>query len=64
MRSGSLLYFDKVLAFVASTTEFTGGPGVADGASHPCGGVFGDDRGRRSAVGVPCRPWTRRSRSC
>jgi enamine deaminase RidA (YjgF/YER057c/UK114 family) len=47
----------KVVAFVASTPDFTGQPGVANGASELLGEVFGD-RGRhaRSAVGVPVLP--------
>jgi len=47
----------KVVAFVASTTEFTGQPGVANGASHLFGEVFGDAGVHaRSAVGVPVLP--------
>ncbi|MDX6299584.1 MAG: hypothetical protein QOF53_798 [Nocardioidaceae bacterium] len=47
----------KVTAFVASTPDFTGQPGVANGASELFGEVFGD-RGQhaRSAVGVPVLP--------
>ncbi len=47
----------KVVAFVASTPDFTGQPVVANGASELFGEVFGD-RGRhaRSAVGVPVLP--------
>jgi enamine deaminase RidA (YjgF/YER057c/UK114 family) len=47
----------KVVAFVASTPDFTGQPGVANGASELFGEVFGD-RGQhaRSAVGVPVLP--------
>ena len=47
----------KVVAFVASTPDFTGQPGVANGASELLGEVFGD-RGQhaRSAVGVPVLP--------
>jgi enamine deaminase RidA (YjgF/YER057c/UK114 family) len=47
----------KVVAFVASTTDFTGQPGVANGASELFGEVFGDaGRHARSAVGVPVLP--------
>ena len=47
----------KVVAFVASTPEFTGQPGVANGASHLFGEVFGDAGVHaRSAVGVPVLP--------
>jgi len=47
----------KVVAFVASTTEFTGQPAVANGASELLGEVFGDaGRHARSAVGVPVLP--------
>ncbi|QNN54648.1 RidA family protein [Nocardioides mesophilus] len=47
----------KVVAFVASTTDFTGQPGVANGASEIFGEVFGDaGRHTRSAVGVPVLP--------
>jgi len=47
----------KVVAFVASTTEFTGQPGVANGASHLFGEVFGEAGVHaRSAVGVPVLP--------
>ena len=47
----------KVVAFVASTPDFTGQPGVANGASELFGTVFGE-RGQhaRSAVGVPVLP--------
>jgi enamine deaminase RidA (YjgF/YER057c/UK114 family) len=47
----------KAVAFVASTPDFTGQPGVANGASELFGEVFGD-RGKhaRSAVGVPVLP--------
>ena len=47
----------KVVAFVASTPDVTGQPGVANGASELFGEVFGD-RGQhaRSAVGVPVLP--------
>jgi len=47
----------KVVAFVASTPEFTGQPGVANGASHLFGEVFGDAGVHaRSAVGVTALP--------
>ena len=43
----------KVVAFVSSTTDFTGQPGVANGASELLGEVFGDaGKHARSAVGV------------
>jgi enamine deaminase RidA (YjgF/YER057c/UK114 family) len=47
----------KVVAFVASTPDFTGQPQVANGASELLGKVFGDaGRHARSAVGVPVLP--------
>jgi enamine deaminase RidA (YjgF/YER057c/UK114 family) len=47
----------KVVAFVASTPDFTGQPGVANGASELFGNVFGDaGQHARSAVGVPVLP--------
>jgi enamine deaminase RidA (YjgF/YER057c/UK114 family) len=47
----------KVVAFVASSPNFTGQPGVANGASELLGAVFGDaGRHARSAVGVPVLP--------
>jgi len=47
----------KVVAFVASTQDFTGQPGVANGASELFGKVFGDaGQHARSAVGVPVLP--------
>ena len=47
----------KVTAFVASTPDFTGQPGVANGASELFGNVFGDAGVHaRSAVGVPVLP--------
>jgi len=47
----------KVLAFVASTPEFSGQPGVANGASELLGTVFGDaGQHARSAVGVTVLP--------
>jgi enamine deaminase RidA (YjgF/YER057c/UK114 family) len=47
----------KVVAFVASTADFTGQPGVANGASELLGQVFGDaGQHARSAVGVAVLP--------
>jgi len=47
----------KVTGFVASVPEFTGQPGVLNGASELLGDVFGDSgRHARSAVGVPVLP--------
>ena len=47
----------KVTAFVASTPDFTGQPGVANGASELFGEVFGDlGKHARSAVGVAVLP--------
>ena len=47
----------KVVAFVASTPDFTGQPLVANGASELFGAVFGDAGVHaRSAVGVPVLP--------
>lgn len=47
----------KLVAFVASTPDFTGQPAVANGASHLVGNVFGDaGQHARSAVGVPVLP--------
>jgi enamine deaminase RidA (YjgF/YER057c/UK114 family) len=47
----------KVVAFVASTPDFTGHPQVANGASELLGEVFGDAGVHaRSAVGVPALP--------
>lgn len=47
----------KVVAFVASTPDFTGQPGIANGASELLGEVFGDaGQHARSAVGVPVLP--------
>jgi len=47
----------KVVAFVASTPDFTGQPGVANGASELFGEVFGEiGRHARSAVGVSVLP--------
>ena len=54
---GAIKRIVKVVAFVASTPDFTGQPGVANGASELFGEVFGD-RGKhaRSAVGVAVLP--------
>jgi enamine deaminase RidA (YjgF/YER057c/UK114 family) len=47
----------KVVAFVASTPDFTGQPGVANGASELLGKAFGEvGVHARSAVGVPVLP--------
>lgn len=47
----------KVVAFVASTPDFTAQPVVANGASELLGRVFGDAGVHaRSAVGVPVLP--------
>ncbi|GAA1938735.1 RidA family protein [Microbacterium aoyamense] len=47
----------KVTGFVASVPEFTGQPGVINGASEFLGEVFGDaGKHARSAVGVPVLP--------
>ncbi|MCR2799648.1 MULTISPECIES: RidA family protein [unclassified Microbacterium] len=47
----------KVTGFVASVPEFTGQPGVVNGASEVLGEIFGDDgRHARSAVGVTALP--------
>jgi enamine deaminase RidA (YjgF/YER057c/UK114 family) len=47
----------KVVVFVASTSDFTGQPQVANGASELFGKVFGDaGQHVRSAVGVPVLP--------
>ena len=47
----------KVVAFVASTPDFTGQPGIANGASELFGDVFGEaGQHARSAVGVPVLP--------
>ncbi len=47
----------KVVAFVASTPDFTGQPGVANGASELVGKVFGyAGQHARSAVGVAVLP--------
>ena len=47
----------KVVAFIASTPDFTGQPQVANGASELIGQVFGEaGQHARSAVGVPVLP--------
>ncbi|MGH3474183.1 MAG: RidA family protein [Aeromicrobium sp.] len=47
----------KAVVFVASTPDFTGQPGVANGASDLLGSVFGDAGVHaRSAVGVAVLP--------
>jgi len=47
----------KVTGFVASVPEFTGQPGVINGASDVLGEIFGDaGQHARSAVGVPVLP--------
>jgi len=47
----------KVVGFVASAPDFTGQPGVVNGASELLGEVFGDaGRHARSAVGVAALP--------
>ncbi|MEY4349388.1 MAG: hypothetical protein RL719_685 [Actinomycetota bacterium] len=47
----------KVVGFVASVPEFSGQPGVINGASEFLGEVFGDAGiHARSAVGVPVLP--------
>lgn len=47
----------KVVVFVASTPDFTGQPGVANGASELLAAAFGDAGiHARSAVGVPVLP--------
>ncbi len=47
----------KLVVFVASTPDFTGQPGVANGASELVGEVFGEAGVHaRSAVGVPVLP--------
>ncbi|MEY3029369.1 MAG: hypothetical protein RL198_766 [Actinomycetota bacterium] len=47
----------KVVGFVASTEDFTGQPGVINGASELLGEIFGDSgKHARSAVGVAVLP--------
>jgi enamine deaminase RidA (YjgF/YER057c/UK114 family) len=47
----------KVVGFVASSPDFTGQPGVINGASELLGAIFGEaGRHARSAVGVAALP--------
>jgi enamine deaminase RidA (YjgF/YER057c/UK114 family) len=47
----------KVVGFVASTPDFTGQPGVVNGASELLGEIFGEPgQHARSAVGVAVLP--------
>ena len=47
----------KVVGFVASTPDFTGQPGVINGASELLGEIFGEPGTHaRSAVGVAALP--------
>ena len=47
----------KATVYIASTPDFTGQPGVANGASELFGAAFGDAGSHaRSAVGVPVLP--------
>lgn len=46
----------KVVGFVASTPDFTGQPGVINGASELLAAAFADGSHARSAVGVPVLP--------
>ena len=47
----------KATVYIASTPDFTGQPGVANGASELFGAAFGDAGSHaRSAGGVPVRP--------
>ena len=47
----------KATVYIASTPDFTGQPGVANGASELFGAAFGDAGAHaRSAVGVPVLP--------
>ena len=53
----SVVRIVKVVGFVASASDFTGQPGVLNGASELLGEVFGEDgRHARSAVGVAVLP--------
>jgi enamine deaminase RidA (YjgF/YER057c/UK114 family) len=53
----SIVQVVKVVGFVASVPDFTGQPGVINGASEFLGEVFGDaGRHARSAVGVAALP--------
>lgn len=54
---GNVIKVVKVTGFVASAPDFTGQPGVINGASELIGEVFGDaGRHARSAVGVAQLP--------
>jgi enamine deaminase RidA (YjgF/YER057c/UK114 family) len=54
---GAVVRVVKVVGFVASTPDFTGQPGVVNGASELLGAVFGDaGQHARSAVGVASLP--------
>ena len=56
-RGGRVEAAPRSPAFVASTPDFTGQPGVANGASELLGQVFGEAGVHaRSAVGVPVLP--------
>jgi enamine deaminase RidA (YjgF/YER057c/UK114 family) len=53
----SVVRIVKVVGYVASTPDFTGQPGVVNGASTLLGDVFGDAGAHaRSAVGVASLP--------
>jgi enamine deaminase RidA (YjgF/YER057c/UK114 family) len=53
----SVVQVVKATVFVASTPDFTGQPGVANGASELFAAAFGDNgQHARSAVGVPVLP--------
>ena len=53
----SVVQVVKVVVYVASAPDFTGQPGVANGASELFGNVFGDaGQHARSAVGVAALP--------
>lgn len=53
----SVVRIVKATVFIASTPDFTGQPGVANGASELFGAAFGDaGTHARSAVGVPVLP--------
>jgi enamine deaminase RidA (YjgF/YER057c/UK114 family) len=53
----SVVRIVKVVGFVASVPDFTGQPGVVNGASELLGDVFGDGgQHARSAVGVAALP--------
>lgn len=54
---GAITRIVKVVVYVASTPDFTGQPGVANGVSELLGKVFGEaGQHVRSAVGVPVLP--------